>query len=259
MTGAIARTMTNITNGGRTPVAGIIHAAVLLLIFLFMMPLINLVPMACLAAVLVVVSYNMSGWRTVRGILRNPKSDITVLAVTFLLTVVFDLTIAIEIGLLLAVILFLRRVTENTQIKVYSEQLDIAEGTEATTHEVLDVAEGVQVYEIDGPFFFGVATKFDEMMRSTMGEKPKVRIIRMRKVPFIDATAVHNLEMLIRSSQEENIHVVLSGVNQNVREVLEHAGIDRLVGKDHICAHITIAVKMANRIAAEQNPHVIMA
>lgn len=249
VTGAIARTMTNITNGGRTPVAGIIHAAVLLLIFLFLMPLINLVPMSCLAAVLVVVSYNMSGWRTVRGILRNPKSDISVLIVTFLLTVVFDLTIAIEIGLLLAIIMFLRRVTENTQIKVYGEQLDIAEGTESTKHEVLDVAEGVQVYEIDGPFFFGVATKFEEMTRATMGTKPLVRIIRMRRVPFIDATAVHNLEILIKSSQEDGVHVVLSGVNDNVRSVLEHVGIDKMIGKDHICPHITIAVKMANRLA----------
>lgn len=251
VTGAIARTMTNITNGGRTPVAGIIHAVVLLLIFLFMMPLINLVPMACLAAVLLVVSYNMSGWRTVKAILKNPKSDVTVLIVTFLLTVIFDLTIAIEIGLLLAVILFLRRVTENVQIKVYSEQLDVAEGTESSAHEVLDVAKGVQVYEIDGPFFFGIATKFDEMMRSTMGDTPKVRIIRMRKVPFIDATAVHNLEILIRSSQEEGIHVVLSGVNENVRAVLEHVGIDKLIGKDHICPHISIAVKMANKIVWE--------
>ncbi len=248
VTGAIARTMTNITNGGRTPIAGVIHAIVLLVIFLFMMPLINLVPMACLAAVLIVVSYNMSGWRTVRAILKNPKSDVTVLVVTFLLTVIFDLTIAIEIGLLLAVILFLRRVTENVQIKVYSEQLDIAEGTESTSHEVLDVAKGVQVYEIDGPFFFGIATKFDEMMRTTMGDKPKVRIIRMRKVPFIDATAVHNLEILIRASQEEGILVVLSGVNDNVRSVLEHVGIDKLIGKDHICPHISLAVKMANKI-----------
>lgn len=251
VTGAIARTMTNITNGGRTPVAGIIHAVVLLLIFLFMMPLINLVPMACLAAVLLVVSYNMSGWRTVKAILKNPKSDVTVLVVTFLLTVIFDLTIAIEIGLLLAVILFLRRVTENVQIKVYSDQLDVAEGTETSMHEVLDVAKGVQVYEIDGPFFFGIATKFDEMMRTTMGDMPKVRIIRMRKVPFIDATAVHNLEILIRSSQEAGIHVVLSGVNDNVRGVLEHVGIDKLIGKDHICPHISIAVKMANKIVWE--------
>lgn len=249
VTGAIARTMTNITNGGRTPVAGIIHTVVLLLIFLFLMPLINLVPMSCLAAVLIVVSYNMSGWRTVVGIFKAPKSDVSVLVVTFLLTVIFDLTIAIEIGLLLAVILFLRRVMENTEIKVYSEQLDVAEGTELTQHEVLDVAQGVSVYEIDGPFFFGVATKFDETMRSTLGTKPVVRIIRMRKVPFIDATAVHNLELLIKSSQSEGIHVVLSGVNQQVRQTLVKSGIDSLVGNDHICDHITKAVVMANKIA----------
>ncbi|MCI9607886.1 MAG: sulfate permease [Muribaculaceae bacterium] len=253
VTGAIARTMTNITNGGRTPVAGIVHAVVLLLIFLFLMPLINLVPMATLAAVLIMVSYNMSGWRTVRAILKNPKSDVTVLIVTFLLTVIFDLTIAIEMGLLLAVILFLRRVMENTQIKVYSEQLDVAEGSEATVHEVLDVAKGVEIYEIDGPFFFGVATKFDELMRTSMSAKPIVRILRMRKVPFIDATGVHNLEILIKSSQAEGIHVVLSGVNENVHQVLEHANIEALVGEDHICDHITKAVKMANSIVAKES------
>ena len=255
VTGAIARTMTNIANGGRTPVAGVVHAVVLLLIFIFLMPLINYVPMACLAAVLVMVSYNMSGWRTIRGMLKNPKSDISVMTVTFLLTVVFDLTIAIEIGLLLAIVLFLRRVMENTEIKVYSEQLDVAEGTDldASHHEVLDVKPGVEVYEIDGPFFFGVATKFDEMMRSTLGEKPKVRIVRMRKVPFIDSTAIHNLEILITSSQKENIHVVLSGVKENVRQTLMHAGIDRLIGADHICPHISVAVKMANAIVEKEN------
>lgn len=251
VTGAIARTMTNITNGGRTPIAGIIHALVLLLIFLFMMPLINLVPMACLAGVLIMVSYNMSGWRTIRGMFSNPKGDMAVLIVTFLLTVIFDLTIAIEIGLLLAIILFLRRVTENTQIRVYGEQLDVAEGSESTRHEVLDVAQGVEVYEIDGPFFFGVATKFDELMRTTLGSKPIVRIIRMRKVPFIDATGVHNLEILIKSSLAEGIHVVLSGVKPEVQAVLDHAGIDKLIGADHICPHITIAVKRANLIARE--------
>lgn len=252
VTGAIARTMTNITNGGRTPVAGVIHAVVLLLIFLFLMPLINLVPMACLAAVLIVVSYNMSGWRTIRAIFHNPKSDISVLAVTFFLTVIFDLTIAIEMGLLLAVILFLRRVMENTQIKVYSEQLDIAEGSETTIHEVLNVNPGVEVYEIDGPFFFGVATKFDELMRTTLGSKPVVRIIRMRKVPFIDSTGIHNLEILINSSHQEGIQVVLSGVKDNVRAALEHAGVNRLIGDDHICDHITKAVVMANIIASKE-------
>ena len=178
------------------------------------------------------------------------------LSVTFLLTVVFDLTIAIEIGMLLAIILFLRRVMENTQIKVYSEQLDVAEGTEATTHEVLNVEQGVEIYEIDGPFFFGVATKFDELMRTSMANKPIVRILRMRKVPFIDATGVHNLETVIRSSQSEGIHVVLSGVNPNVHNVLEHANVESLVGADHICDHITKAVAMANKIAlAAQADH----
>lgn len=253
VTGAIARTMTNITNGGRTPVAGLVHAVVLFLIFLFLMPLINLIPMACLAAVLIVVSYNMSGWRTIRAIFHNPKSDISVLALTFLLTVIFDLTIAIEMGLLLAIILFLRRVMENTEIKVYSEQLDIAEGSETTMHEVLNVNPGVEVYEIDGPFFFGVATKFDELMRTTIGEKPKVRIIRMRKVPFIDSTGIHNLEVLIKSSQDENIQVVLSGVRENVRAALVNAGVNRLLGDDHICDHITKAVEMANKLAPAEN------
>ena len=241
--------MTNITNGGRTPVAGVVHAIVLFLIFLFLMPLINLIPMACLAAVLIVVSYNMSGWRTIRAIFHNPKSDISVLVLTFLLTVIFDLTIAIEMGLLLAVILFLRRVMENTEIKVYSEQLDIAEGSETTHHEMLNVNPGVEVYEIDGPFFFGVATKFDELMRTTIGEKPKVRIIRMRKVPFIDSTGIHNLEVLIKSSHDENIQVVLSGVRENVRAALVNAGVNTLLGDDHICDHITKAVEMANRLA----------
>ena len=248
VTGAIARTMTNITNGGRTPVAGVVHAVVLLLIFLFLMPLINLVPMACLAGVLIMVAYNMSGWRTVRAILKTPKSDVTVMIVTFLLTVVFDLTIAIELGLLLAILLFLRRVMENTEIHHFGEQIDIAEGQEVTTHEILNLEPGVEVYEIDGPFFFGVATKFDEMMR-TMGDKPLVRILRMRKVPFIDSTAIHNLEILIKSSQKEGIHVVLSGVRDNVHLALEKARIEALVGKDHVCDHITKAVVVANRLA----------
>ena len=124
-------------------------------------------------------------------------------------------------------------------------------------HEVLDVAKGVEVYEIDGPFFFGVATKFDEMMRSSsMANKPLVRIIRMRKVPFIDSTGIHNLELLIRSSQNDGMHVVLSGVKENVRQVLHHANIDKLIGEDHICDHIAKAVVMANAIVAKaQNLH----
>ncbi len=250
VTGAIARTMTNINNGGRTPIAGIVHALVLLLIFLFLMPLIQLVPMSCLAGVLIVVSYNMSGWRTVRSLLKNPKSDVSVLIITFLLTVIFNLTIAIEIGLLLAVVLFLRRMTETTHISVFHDEVDVEHGTESFTHETLKVAPEVEVYEIEGPFFFGVATRFDELMRS-MADRPMVRIIRMRKVPFIDSTALHNLEILITSSQKEKIHIILSGVNPQVHATLKKANIDKLIGDDHICDHITKAVAKANEFVAE--------
>ena len=253
VTGAIARTMTNITNGGRSPLAGMIHSVVLLLIYLFFMPLINLVPMACLAGVLMVVAYNMSGWRTVRAISHNPKGDFSVLIVTMILTVIFDLTIASEIGLLLAMVLFLRRVMENAEIKVYSKQLDVAEGTEMHTHEVLQVEKGVSVYEIDGPFFFGIATKFDEMMRSTLQDKPLVRIIRMRKVPFIDSTGIHNLETLIKSSQKEGIQIVLSGVQPNVQSALVKSDIVHLIGERNICDHISKAVALANNIARDYN------
>lgn len=253
VTGAIARTMTNITNGGRTPLAGMIHSMVLLLIYLFFMPLINLVPMACLAGVLIVVAYNMSGWRTVKAISHNPKGDFSVLLVTMFLTIVFDLTIAIEIGLLLAMVLFLRRVTENAEIKVYGKKLDIAEGTEMNTHEVLNVEKGVSVYEISGPFFFGIATKFDEMMRSSMKEKPLVRIIRMRRVPFIDSTGIHNLETLIRSSHQEGIKIVLSGVQPNVKAALEKSDIVNLIGEKNICDHISKAVILANNIVRDYN------
>lgn len=255
VTGAIARTMTNITNGGRTPVAGVIHAVVLMVIFIFAMPLINLVPMSCLAAVLIMVSYNMSGWRTLKGMMHNPKGDISVLAVTFFLTVIFDLTIAIEIGLLLAIVVFLRRVMENTTVKVYGEQLDAAADTDMTKHEVLDLAQGVSVYEIDGPFFFGAATKFDEIVRLSLQESPKVRIIRMRKVPFIDSTGLHNLQLLIESSHNEGIKIVLSGVRDNVREALEHAGIDKMIGSEHICNHISKAVVVANALATRESAH----
>lgn len=251
VTGAIARTMANITNGGRTPVAGIVHALVLLMVFLFAMPLISLVPMSCLAAVLIMVSYNMSGWRTIKSMANNPKGDVWVLVVTFLLTVIFDLTIAIEIGMLLAVVVFLRRISENTTIKVYGEQLDAAD-IDMTQHEVLDLAPGVSVYEIDGPFFFGAATKFDELMRTSAEETPLVRIIRMRRVPFIDSTGLHNLQILIESSHQEGILVVLSGVRPQVADALHRAHIDSLISSEHICDHISKAVVVANELASNR-------
>ena len=247
-TGAIARTMTNINNGGRTPVAGIIHAVVLLLIFLLLMPLAAYIPMACLAGVLVVVSYNMSGWRTFLQLMKNPKSDITVLIITFLLTVIFDLTVAIEVGLLIACLLFMRRMAETTQIKVIAGEIDPNEETDAEVHEEhLIIPNGVEVYEINGPYFFGIANKFEELM-ANMHDHPKVRVIRMRRVPFIDSTGIHNLQNLCEMSHREGTHIVLSGVNPNVYAVLEHNGFTTLLGKDHICPNINIALDRAAEI-----------
>ncbi|MDY4620447.1 MAG: sulfate permease [Alloprevotella sp.] len=247
-TGAIARTMTNINNGGRTPVAGIVHAVVLLVIFLVLMPLAAYIPMSCLAGVLVIVSYNMSGWRTFLQLMKNPKSDIAVLFITFLLTVIFDLTIAIEVGLLIACLLFMRRMAETTQIKVIADEIDPNEETDAVVHEEhLVIPDGVEVYEINGPYFFGIANKFEELM-AAMNDHPKVRIIRMRRVPFIDSTGIHNLQNLCEISHREGTHIVLSGVTPNVYAVLEHNGFCRLLGKDHICPNINVALERAAAI-----------
>lgn len=247
-TGAIARTMTNINNGGRTPVAGIVHAAVLLVIFLVLMPLAAYIPMSCLAGVLVVVAYNMSGWRTFTQLMKNPKSDVIVLLMTFLLTVIFDLTIAIEIGLLVACLLFMRRMAETTEIKVIADEIDPNDETDALLHEEhLLIPDGVEVYEINGPYFFGIANKFEELMAS-MEDRPLVRVIRMRRVPFIDSTGIHNLQNLCEMSHREGTHIVLSGVTPNVYYVLEHNGFCKLLGKDHICPNINVALERASAI-----------
>ena len=248
-TGAIARTMTNINNGGRTPVAGIVHAAVLLIIFLLLMPYAQYIPMPCLAGVLVVVAYNMSGWRTFRQLLKNPKSDISVLLITFLLTVVFDLTVAIEVGLMLACLLCMRRMAETTQVSVLTDEIDPAAEIDfqATNLEHFRIPDGCEVYEINGPFFFGIANRFEEIM-SRMGRRPRVRIIRMRKVPFVDSTGIHNLQNLIHLSHAEGIHVILSGVTPKVRQVLQNNDFDGLLGEDNILPHINAALQRAQEV-----------
>ena len=247
-TGAIARTMTNINNGGKTPVAGIIHAVVLLLILLFLMPLAQYIPMACLAGVLVIVSYNMSEWRTFKALLKNPKSDVTVLLITFFLTIIFDLTIAIEVGLVIACILFMRRVMETTEISVIKDEIDPNDELDiAVREEHLIIPAGVEVYEINGPYFFGIATKFEETM-AQLGDRPKVRVIRMRKVPFIDSTGIHNLTSLCKMSQKEKITIVLSGVNEKVHNTLEKSGFYELLGKQNICPNINGALDRAKEI-----------
>ena len=251
-TGAIARTMTNINNGGRTPVAGIIHAVVLLLILLFLGDLTKHIPMACLAGVLVILSYNMSEWRTFKALMKNPKSDVAVLIATFLLTVIFDLTIAIEIGLLLAVVLFLRRISETSGVSIFRSEIDEADYVEGTSDtEKLQLPKGVEVYEIEGPFFFGVANKFEETMKQ-IGDKPAIRIIRMRKVPFIDSTGTHNLENLIKMSQKDKTQILLSGVNENVRNVLINVGIEKLLGAENIYPNINEALDRANVLLSKK-------
>ncbi len=248
-TGAIARTMTNINNGGRTPVAGIVHAVVLLLIFLFLMPLAQYIPMACLAGVLVVVSYGMSGWRSFLAMTRNPKSDVTVLLLTFFLTIIFDLTVAIEFGLICACLLFMRRMSETTDVKAIYDEIDLNEDAdmERGNLEHLTIPEDVEVYEINGPYFFGAGNRFEDIM-ARYGKRPKVRIIRMRKVPFIDSTGLHNLENMCLMSQKENITIVLSGVNPKVDAVLRRNNFEQLLGTDNICNHIDLALARAREI-----------
>ena len=247
-TGAIARTMTNINNGGKSPVAGIVHAGVLLLILLFLMPLAQYIPMACLAGVLVIVSYNMSGWRTFKALMKNPKSDVTVLLITFFLTVIFDLTVAIEWGLVIACVLFMRRVMETTEISVIKNEIDPSKESDFDSHEEhLVIPKGVEVYEINGPYFFGIATKFEDVM-AMLGDRPKVRIVRMRRVPFIDSTGIHNLENLCRMSQKEKITIVLSGVNEKVHKVLERSGFYELLGEENICPNINVALERAKQL-----------
>ena len=252
-TGAIARTMTNINNGGRTPVAGIIHAAVLLLIFLILMPYAQYIPMACLAGVLVIVAYNMSGWRTFRQLLKNPKSDISVLLITFFLTVIFDLTVAIEVGLMLACLLCMRRMAETTQVSVLTDEIDPATEVdfEATNLEHFRIPDGCEVYEINGPFFFGIANRFEEIM-GRMAKRPKVRIIRMRKVPFVDSTGMHNLQNLVEMSRQQGIHIILSGVNPKVHEVLMKNDFGEIVGEENIQPHINQALQRAQEVLTQQ-------
>ncbi|MBK9291660.1 MAG: STAS domain-containing protein [Bacteroidetes bacterium] len=246
-TGAIARTMTNIRNGGKTPVAGIVHALTLLMIMLFFGKWARLVPMSTLAGILVVVAYNMSEWRSFKALLGNHKFDVAVLLVTFLLTVLIDLTVAIQFGLLLAVLLFLRRIIETTGVEVIEREI-LEEGAEPGEEAPrLAVPEGVDVFEVNGPFFFGVASRFEEAERN-LTRTPKVRIVRLWRVPFMDATGVNNLRNFVRMNQRKNVVVVLSGANTKVMEALEKGGIINLVGADNVCPDIQAALERARQI-----------
>ena len=246
-TGAIARTMANINNGGRTPVAGIIHTLVLLLVLLFLGGLVGMIPMPCLAGVLIVVSYNMSGWRTIRSMCRQSRGDIAVLFLTLLLTVIFDLTIAIEVGLILAVVLFMKRVMESVNISVVEKEMSLNRGGELD--EKIQLPDHTEVYEIEGPFFFGVANRFEELQRNRKVQP--IRIIRMRRVNFIDATGIHNFEIFIEAAQKEGQTIILSGVNADVYETLLHSGIVSMVGEENVLDHIHKALARAEELSKE--------
>ena len=252
-TGAIARTMTNINNGGRTPVAGVIHAVVLLLVLLFLGQLVGMIPMACLAAVLIMVAYSMSGWKTIVGLIQHRNRDLWVLLITFFLTVIFDLTVAIEVGILLALVLFLMRTNEQTHIRTLHKEIDPNEDTDIQLNlEHLTIPDGVEVYEIDGPYFFGIANRFDDVMTHVSSKEYPIRIIRMRKVPFVDSTAMHNLSMLIQRSHNEGITIILSGVKTHVLHQLQTGGIEQQMNPDNICPNIHVALKRAEELLKEK-------
>lgn len=254
-TGALARTMASINNGGKTPVTGLVHAAVLLLIYLFLMPYAVYIPLSCLAAILVQVAYNMSEWKTFKYLLRGDKSDVAVLLITFFLTVIVDLTVAIEVGVVLAIVLFVRRVMETSDISVLEGQsLPATEDPEKAAMENtdrLDIPAGVEVYEINGPFFFGLASRFEEMEKMK-APGTTVRIIRMRKVPFIDSTGINNLRNLCERTRKRGVTVILSGVTDKVRASLEKFGVDKEIGAENIFPHIVPALAKATVLAGEK-------
>ncbi len=253
-TGAIARTMANINNGGKSPVAGIIHAVVLLLIYLFLMPYAVYIPLSCLAAILVMVAYNMSEWRTFKYLLKGDKSDVAVLLITFGLTVIVDLTVAIEVGVLLAIALFVRRVMQTSDIHVIEDAEILGTENEEVINpedtEHLEIPAGVEIYEINGPFFFGLANKFEELEKGRKKDV-HVRIIRMRKVPFIDSTGVNNLRNLCDRTKKRGIQVILSGVNDNVKATLVKFSVDKELGEENIQPHITPALERAKSLLAQ--------
>lgn len=250
-TGALARTMANINNGGRTPVAGIVHALVLLVIFFFALPYAVYIPLSCLAAILVIVAYNMSEWRTFRYLLKGDKADVAVLLITFFLTVIIDLTVAIEVGVLLAIILFVKRVSETTTIQTINQAhipaTENEEKGELSDIEHITIPAGVEVFEINGPFFFGLANKIDEL-DNDFNQEIKVRVLRMRKVPFMDGTGLNNLRNLWKRSNQRGIKVVLSGVNENVAGYLRKSGFAKEIGEQNICNHIIPAMARAEEL-----------
>lgn len=244
-TGAIARTAANVKNGGRTPIAGIVHAIVLLFIMLVVGKWATLIPLSCLAGILVIIAYNMSEWRSFRALLRTSKSDAAVMLTTFILTVFVDLTVAIQIGMVLAVFLFMRRMTQISNVNIITDKINELDDEKAITRYT--VPKDVEVFEVSGPMFFGAAYKFKESMK-LIENPPKILIIRMRYVPVIDATGLHTLDEVFKLAKRQGTILILSGVGQGIYRELEKSDLLSELGKENVCPDIDRALERAGKI-----------
>ena len=248
-TGAIARTATNIKNGGRTPIAGVVHAVVLLLIMLFFAPIAKLIPLSCLAGILVVVAWNMGEWHHFRTLLKSSRMDVIVLLTTFFLTVFFDLIIAIEVGMILSSFIFMKRMSESTSIQEAMDYFKSGDenGEKLFEEEIPDIPKGVLIYEINGPLFFGASQKFQEVMKN-LKQRPEILILRVRNVPFIDATGINRLKEIYKNLQAHGTKVLISGANDDVKRELLKMGVYKDLDKHNICNNINEAIQQAKKI-----------
>ena len=240
-TGAIARTAANVKNGGRTPVAGMVHAIVLAIIMLLLMPYAALIPMTTLSAVLIVVAYNMSGWREFIAMRKSPKSDYAVLLVTFVLTVCFDLVVAIEVGMVLAAVLFMSRMANTTEVRKWEE---FDEENDQDGVQQLKIPKNTVVYEITGPMFFGASDKFVSIVT---GNDCSVLILRMRGVPALDATAYKSIEKLYNECKSNNIRMIISHINEQPMNVIKKQGLFEKIGEENFAPNIHEALKTASQ------------
>ena len=245
VTGAIARTATNVKNGGRTPIAGITHALVLFAIMILFASYAKLIPLSCLAGILIVVAYNMSEWQQFRSLLKGNRMDIIILLTTFFLTVFFDLVIAIEIGIVLSSFMFMKRMSESVNVEAITTDSRNAEYL--FDNELKELPRDVLIYEINGPLFFGAARQFQETIMNT-NIKPDTVIIRMRYVPLIDATGFQGLKEIIKTYNSRNIHVILSGVSESLLLDFEKNGLFSVMEKDMIFKDISEAIKKSREI-----------
>ena len=244
-TGAIARTATNVKNGGRTPIAGIIHSITLFLIMIFFGKWAALIPLPALAAILIVVAYNMSEWHSFVKVLRSPKSDVAVMLITFGLTVLIDLTVAIEVGIVLAALLFMRRMSEVSHVNAITRDLQEERDEEDTGMSRRIIPQGVEVFEVYGTLFFGAVDQFTESMRFLV-KKPRVLILETRNLLAIDATGIHAVENLIPELSQQKIHLIISGIHKQPLFAMQQAGIFDQIGEDNVCGNLDEALERAH-------------